>query len=190
MLKVKIGRNGVELYQEGGLNVSFSQDSLAIEADLINVEFDESLPGFAVQVDTSKAKLTPRSSPRSAPRRRNKKRVSDYAEEVFREQDQPLELSELSNHIINAGFQTDSENFANTVRTSLGREPERFVQYDTYIWGLVPLEEKWDAEGKLSKFIRANEETDQEQKNNNFEERMRQDEIAYSARDQSPDSVE
>ena len=83
MLKVKIGRNGVELYQEGGLNVSFSQDSLAIEADLINVEFDESLPGFAVQVDTSKAKLTPRSSPRSAPRRRNKKRVSDYAEEVF-----------------------------------------------------------------------------------------------------------
>ena len=153
MLKVKIGKGRVEISNGDGLSFSAKDES-------ITVEFEESLPGFSLQIGNptesgAGSYKNPKPETRTPARRqkRTKKSVPDYIEQVFVEQDRPLPMVELVELITETGYKSTSKHWKNTVRSQAYRhKPDRFIQYDESTWGLARLNDKWRSEGKLKEF--------------------------------------
>lgn len=153
MLKVKIGKGRVEISRGGGL-------SFTAQDELITVEFEESLPGFSLQIGKSAETEaeTYQSSETRTPtpvrkRKKSKKSVADYIEQVLVEQDRPVTMVDIVELITETGYKSSSKHWKNTVRSQAYRyKPDRFVQYDESTWGLASLNDKWRSEGKLKDF--------------------------------------
>ena len=163
MLQVRFAAGKLELRQDGGVKLNIENDAITVDAEAIRLELVEGVPGLTMVIDsrlgakhdaqevlasnggagTEMSEEQTGSGVVDHEESNSKRTLSEFIEEVLRDRGGPLPVAEIARAVLDKGYETSSENFANTVRTTLKRgelgtrgAKVKFIQLRDSSWAL------------------------------------------------------